>query len=303
MFKTNLDIIKYYPPVINRFIMKTVYIAGLPRCGLGNHLFQIAVAIHYAEKYGYKIILVSSLPMLYGTGNMFNKRKCYQKGNNTLGYDQTILSKFTFITPQQFANLKKIRHPILRVNNHLSATNIITPTNGQDLEITGFSQALGLFRDVIPKFPHYFNYHDPDIISYITDKYGDISNGVCLCIRKGDDFKHMIKLTTNSYTKALDHLQGTGVSLDKLFIIADVPNIHKYFDLSKYNYVEVDESDIVQLYFGIMCKHYILSESTFHLWMAYLGSLDDPESNVICFNNTDITNRNLALVDWIKIDY
>ena len=91
--------------------------------------------------------------------------------------------------------------------------------------------------------------------------------------------------------------------MEKIYIISDTPNISNHFSLNEhYDYIEVNEKDIVQFYFGLACKNYILSESTFHLWIAYLASVKY-DKKVIVFNNTDITNRNLALDNWIKIDY
>ena len=52
-----------------------------------------------------------------------------------------------------------------------------------------------------------------------------------------------------------------------------------------------------------MFKHYVLSESTFHLWIAYLGTVDRTDKQVIVFNNTDITKRPLSFKHWRHIDY
>ena len=79
-----------------------------------------------------------------------------------------------------------------------------------------------------------------------------------------------------------------------------------FYDIGKDSYDDllrmINESDIIQFYFGLQCKNYILCESTFHLWIAYLGTIDKQFKKVICFNNTHITNYNLALENWIKLD-
>ena len=76
------------------------------------------------------------------------------------------------------------------------------------------------------------------------------------------------------------------------------------FDLQdKYPATVIDENDVYQLYAGLMCKHYILSESTFHLWIAYLGTIKNDDKQVIVFNDTAILRKNLSLDKWIKIDY
>jgi hypothetical protein len=152
--------------------------------------------------------------------------------------------------------------------------------------------------DVFSAIPKYLNLRDNTIEEYITNKYGDVRGGTMLGIRRGLDFAHMTKLTDNSYRRALEHVEGLGESTEKLYVIGDVS---APLDLGGRSYTAVDESDIVQFYFGLSCKNFILSESTFHLWIAYLAM--DPEKKVVCFNDTDITNRNLVMPGWIKIDY
>lgn len=114
----------------------------------------------------------------------------------------------------------------------------------------------------------------------------------------------MNKINSNSYLKALYYLKTSEENMQKIYIISDTPNISNHFSLNEhYNYIEVNKKDIVQFYFGLGCKNYILSESTFHLWIAYLGTIDDNNKKVICFNDTDITHRKLDLENWIKINY
>ena len=109
-------------------------------------------------------------------------------------------------------------------------------------------------------------------------------------------------MTRNSYIKALETLKHIGVNIENLFIIADVDNAWEIFDLQNiYPATQVVEDDITQIYLGRLCSHFILSESTFHLWIAYL--CNSVNKKVIVFKNTDITNRNLFLDDWIHIDY
>ena len=40
-----------------------------------------------------------------------------------------------------------------------------------------------------------------------------------------------------------------------------------------------------------MCNYFILSDSTFHWWIAFLKWSKDNSTNVHVFNDTDITNR------------
>lgn len=273
--------------------MLNVYFDGAG--GLGNSLFQLGVAVFYCEKYGMKMRLIRGNALLFGTSNQFGKNKVFLKDGQYLSYDKTIFSHLAFINEDQ------VDHPHVIVHNDYSNNPILNIT--KSIFIKGYNQNVQLFLEYAHKIPQYINIDDVYIKNYIHEKYGDISDGVAICIRIGSDFANMKSITKQSYYKALDFLKTRGESTDKLYVISDIP-VKNYLDGS-ISYTEIDESDIVQIYFGIMCKNYILSESTFHLWIAYLGTDfgKNTKKNVVCFNKTDITNRNLNLDSFIRIDY
>lgn len=269
-----------------------VYLDGI--AGLGNTLFQIATAIGYKEKYNLDIFLKSgSYEIKYGTSIIFNRIKLSNDpiSNEYITYDKTIFSKFDYYDTAKNSAIEL-------VNDYTD--NIIIPSS--DIIIKGYCQNIGLFKDYIHKIPEYLHLNDPVRNNYIKSKYKNLENSVMIGVRIGDDFKHMKKLTRNSYIKALETLKGIGVNIENLFIISDVDNAWEIFDLQNiYPATQVVEDDITQIYLGRMCSHFILSESTFHLWIAYL--CNTVNKKVIVFKDTDITNRKLFLDDWIHIDY
>lgn len=270
----------------------TVYVDGIS--GIGNSLFQIATAISYKEKYNTNILLKSdSYVLRYGTSKLFNrtKQKKDKNSNEDITYDKTIFSKFEYYNTRN--NLA------IECANDYTST-IVTPST--DIIIKGYCQNVELFKDYIHKIPEYLHLDDSTIIDYIKTKYKNTENGVMIGLRIGEDFKHMNKLTRNSYINALETLKRMGVNIDNLFIISDTDNAWEIFNLHElYPATQVNEDDITQIYIGRMCSHFILSESTFHLWIAYLSNTAN--KNVVVFNNTDITNRNLFLDGWIHVDY
>ena len=282
--------------IINYVLFKkknySVYVDGI--AGLGNTLFQIATAISYKEKYNLDIFLKSdSYEIQYGTSIMFNRIKLSNDpiSNEYITYDKTIFSKFDYYDTA-------IHSVIELVNDYTD--NIIIPSS--DIRIKGYCQNIGLFKEYIHKIPEYLHLNDPIRNNYIKSKYKNLENGVMIGVRIGDDFNHMNKLTRNSYINALETLKHIGVNIENLFIIADVENAWEIFDLQNiYPATQVVEDDITQIYLGRMCSHFILSESTFHLWIAYL--CNTVNKKVIVFKDTDITNRKLFLDDWIHIDY
>lgn len=262
--------------------MPNVYLSGVG--GLGNCLFQLSAAIYYCEKYKYNLFLIKSPSLLFGTSKMFGRVKCHTDGQEVLTYDKTIFNKLVFID--------RLNEICQIIHNDYTENHMVIDEN---LYISGYNQNLNLFKEVFYAIPRYLNLDDTLIKEYITNKYGDLSSATVIGLRIGSDFSHMTKITPKSYMNALDILGVTNV-----YVIGDMPS-DKFFGST---FKDIEESDIVQLYFGMMCKNYILSESTFHLWIAYLGTDfgKDLTKKVICFNNTDITNRHLELDSWIRME-
>jgi hypothetical protein len=280
--------------------MHNIYINGIG--GLGNCLFQIAVGIYYREKYkNYKIILNKTPEILYGTSNMFGKTKCLQdKDGNFIDYSKTIFSKFSFAEKDSIIDND---HIIL----HNDFKDIIIELSKQNLLISNYYQHQNIFFPYLNKISDYLYLKDEKIINYIKSKYSNIENSICIGIRIGEDYKHMNKLTIDSYKKGLEYLKNIGVTINNIYIISDTLEVNKHgFNFLDYNCVEINESDIIQIYLAIMCKHFILSESSFHLWIAYIATINDLSKNVIYFKHTLTTACNLELSElknWIGIEY
>jgi hypothetical protein len=251
-----------------------VYVEGTG--GLGNILFQLSTAIYYAEKHGMNIKVLRSDVTNFGTSNKFGKSKC------TEGYITTLFNKLDFTNNIESSSI---------INNDYTSNKVI-PTH--NLIIKGYCQNVKLFEEYFDKIPTYLSF------KRVPESYGDLSNAVCIGVRVGRDFAHMRKINQSSYVKGLDYLKTQNYFFDKILIVGDVD---LYWTDGRYQVIHVNEDDITQFSVGLACKYYILSESTFHLWIAYIGTLRSPDKKVICFNNTDITNRNLNLSDWISIDY
>jgi hypothetical protein len=261
--------------------------------GLGNSLFVLCAAIYYCESYGYTLELVKTDALLFGTSNMFNKSKCYKIGDTLVPYNKTIFGKLTFID--------KLTDECIEIHNDY--TNNKRDPQNKNILIAGYNQNVELFRSIMSKIPKYINIDDAIIKTYIFEKYGDIQKATMLGVRIGNDFKHMKKITPHSYLKALKYLENNGNHTDQIYVIGDMPTSEYFKETNKFK--EVVECDIIQFYFGTMCKNFVLSESTFHLWMAYLGTDfgEKADKTVICFNDTDITNRHFDLDNWVKLDY
>jgi len=277
-----------------------VYINGIS--GLANNIFQIFSAIPYAEEYNAKIILNNTSEILhYGTSDKFGRNVSRTINGVKQSYLNTIFNKFD--TTYDISDKTHV------VDNDCFTKNKLELNNpDMKLLITGYCQNIELFYKHSDRLFDYLNLSDETIINYVNYKYpmdSSIKN-IMLGIRIGNDFKHMKKLTKNSYTNALKKLIKSD---DKyhIYILADVSKDWVNFIDEEYlsNTTFIDEDDIVQIYLGLRCNNFICSESTYHYIISLLAFLKDKSKKVFIFDDTDITNRCLShiLKEWISVKY
>ena len=279
-----------------------VYIDGIS--GLSNNIFQVFTAIHYAEKYNAKIILNNTSNVLhYGTSDKFGRNISRRVNGVKQSYLNTLLNKFDSVS-----DTSDKTHVLY--NDCFTKNKIELNNPDIKLLIGGYCQNIELFYEYGEKLFNYLNLTDESIHEYVSNKYpmNSSNKNIMLGIRIGDDFKGMTKITKNSYTDALKTLINYEDE-DKyhIYVLADVPNDWKNMIDESYlpNVTFVNEDDVVQIYVGLRCNHFICSESTYHYIIAFLAYLKDESKKVLIFEDTDITNRCLSniLTEWIRIKY
>jgi len=179
------------------------------------------------------------------------------------------------------------------VYNDYTSQKVVPSKN---IAIHGYSQNVELFREHFHTLKKYFNFTDTSKFDYLRNKY--LSKEKCnvmIGFRLNTDggFKYKT-LSMKSYESVMERFENAN-----FFVLSDIDPSNFLLN-SKYNVTWIQECDIDQFYFGLLCDHFILSESTFHYWIALLKQ--SPESKVYVFNDTDITNRNLHLDTWIVVD-
>ena len=128
--------------------------------------------------------------------------------------------------------------------------------------------------------------------------YGTVEDSICICLRLGYDHPGRYELDREYYIEAIELYKKMGIDTSNLFILSDVPGVwESVFHLQEdYPAIEINEPDVIQFYFGLECSHYILSASTFHLWIAYLGGSD----KLVIYKPVDVL-KTLALSEWISL--
>lgn len=263
--------------------------------GLGNSIFQICCAIYYCEKYGYKLQLIDTFELNFGT--VHNNKMC-QKPTS---YRYTILNhpKLQFIPADQY-NYDKVVH------NDFSTSHIVPCATDRLISIEGYCQNAGLFNDINDKIPSYFNLFDNNLYELLKKKYKIDPNqkNIMIGMRLGNDFRHMTKITSKSYEKALQKFVRQDEKEYNLIIISDDNDYHGMLDFKiSGRIIFIDENDVNQMYAGLLCDYFILCESTFHYWIAYFKQLMDPSVKILYFKDTDMDKYNRVKDNWINVDY
>ena len=293
---------------INDTEAETRYVHVYGIAGLGNSLFQICTAIYYCEKYGYELRLIDTYELNYGTS--FELSYCTLE-RNKIKRDkngQPIPYKYTLLNHPKLKFIPKEPYQYNRIvyNDNFAVRHIVPTPNDKLIAIQGYSQHVGLFKDVKDKILNYFNLNDKSTYEYIQNKYhiDPTKKNIMVGIRIDKDFKHMTKITSKSYENALKKFINEDESDYNLIVISDVENFHPMLNF-KINgkIIVIKEDDITQIYAGLLCNHFILCESSYHYWIAFFKELMDPSVKIIYFNDTDMTKYNRVLDTWIGIDY
>ena len=117
---------------------------------------------------------------------------------------------------------------------------------------------------------------DIDTKKYILDKYPEISigNTCAIVVRRGDYLQHIEEYTIcTSYYKRAINVMGKKHKISSYICISDdVEWCRKYF-LGCNNITFVDnEPPLIDLYITSLCKHHIISNSSFAIWGVELSN-------------------------------
>lgn len=133
-------------------------------------------------------------------------------------------------------------------------------------------------------------------------------NSVMLGIRRGDylqESQHYGILTQEYYQKCMSYISNR--IPDPIFIVFsnDIEWVKNHMDLKNYNVIyrtrELQDSDTEELMVMAACKHFIIANSTYQWWGAWLGK--SPEKVVIAPNKWFADNKPIDIVppDWLRI--
>ena len=146
------------------------------------------------------------------------------------------------------------------------------------------------------------------IINTIKELYGDLSDYVCVNVRRGD-YLNLTGIGFNVYSKEeIDKIIETYFPNDKiLFVSDDIDWCKKNFIGDRYLFADKPYKckPEIDLYLQTQCKANVISNSTFSWWGAFLN---EHAEKVVChwpwFKKGHINPMEHILPDnWIKFEY
>ncbi|TDE02040.1 alpha-1,2-fucosyltransferase [Flavobacterium sandaracinum] len=157
----------------------------------------------------------------------------------------------------------------------------------EDYNIDGWLQSEKYFSNHLTKI--YFNF-EYDFKQKIYKKYKVIfeKKVILISIRRGDFTNNpdFYQPTLKYYYSALIYFFKDWQDRNIIFISDDLEYCKFHFDFLKNAFFATDLNDIEQLCLGSMCDDFIISNSTFSWWVAWLGEKTNsrvirPERNFI----------------------
>jgi len=250
--------------------------------GLGNYMFQIAVA--------YDVSLRDNKELICDIREMVIPHKSYKS------YADNIFRKIKFsseLSNQSNAGERGFGYnPIPKING-----NIL---------LIGYFQSEKYFIDYRNEILELFEIDDKTN-SYLLEKYGEILNqDTCsIHVRRGD----YVGLPNNHPVQSIDYYK-TAIKIiddDKHFLIFsdDIKWCKENFDFIKTKTYISDNLDYEDLYLMSMCKNNIIANSTFSWWGAWLNKNENKQ--VIAPNkwfgvfNSHLDTKDLYPNEWIRI--
>lgn len=259
--------------------------------GLGNQMFQYAFARYVQTVYGGKIYL--------------DITKLGKRHVRSYGLDIFELNKDVVIPPRIIQYLSRLYTKLIRLFlTRVMGWSILTEEGYHNFirvgyyTTNGFYQHFSFRKTFVPiKFVRGY-YQNPTYFKDISQiirqelrlketKRSDAvealavelrsCNSICLHIRRGDFLKYdkFNVCTEDYYKKGIAYVRSQSPNT-KVYVFSnthkDIEWIRANYHLgSDINYVDMGNSEADDLYLMMQCRHFVISNSTYSWWAAYLS--------------------------------
>lgn len=283
--------------------------------GLGNQMFQVAIAFAFAKYYNTNFKLdLSFLENNNKTTEVFTARD-YELGVFSYNFKFADKNDIEIFYPKNKNILKKI---ILKIKKIILKSRIITDnwdTRFFSKKITKYTYFDGYWQS-----ENYFKKYRNDILDLfkfpeLSSEFANIkqeiinANSVSIHFRRGDYVKNEHIKSVHGicdfkyYQKASDFIYKKQKNI-KFFLFSDEPDWVKNNFKSNINYTVINTGhSITDMMLMSLCKHNIIANSSFSWWGAWLNQ--NPDKIVIApkkwFADNKRNTIDLIPNSWLKI--
>lgn len=179
----------------------------------------------------------------------------------------------------------------------------------KNYDFSGWLQTEKYFDKELTK--HYFEFSDSlkEKISKLYDKAFEKPT-ILISIRRGDFVNHpdYFQLPINYYLNSLHHFFPDWESYN-LIVLGDDMNYCKFhFSFFENAFFGDELNEVEQLCLGSLCEHFIISNSTFSWWSAWLGEKSDskiirPLKNFDGPKALELNDKDYYPERWIKYSH
>lgn len=302
------------------------------RGGLGNQMFQYAFSLALEKKYGIPVLADTTHYRLNGEHNGFELETLFQiRLNHAEKKDLAKLSPY-YVPGRVFDKLpEQIRHLIAnnlqykyweykkaKVNavyykqavHNTFEPEVFSLDQGQDWYLDGLWQDLRYFEACQNEVRAAFSFRnemlysqeDRSIINLIKE-----TNAVGIHVRRGDFVNSKFDLCGRDYYDSAIRTIEECADKPFYFFFSDDPDYvaSEFKEIKNKRIVKHDvKGSILDMEMLSLCKHVIISNSTFSLWAAWLG--DSPERFVIAPKYSIVNHGKKFELNvpqhWIQLD-
>jgi len=298
--------------------------------GLGNQLFQYAFARAMQCRHNGKVIYLTNS---FKTDEL---RKCSIKHFAIdPSWEEDCDYNFMESHPKQyklFDRLNSVEYHLYKLfrisydgdkrnlfdrikQNILSHNGIYTQTGHRYYNIRFYNKPDVKYINGLWHYPGYFNFigdtlrreirlSDP---SLLPQKYRQLINdneAVCVHIRRGDYLNYTYYDVCNAdyFNEGIRYIKERRPGAVFMIFSDDIDWSKKNITGDNIHYVDEANEDYIDFSLMSMCNHFIISNSTFSWWAAFLGN--DPQKIVICpdkWYNDGRNKQQLNLKGWIEL--
>jgi hypothetical protein len=290
--------------------------------GLGNQMFQYALgkALAFRNHDSLKLDLTFLLDRTPRKNFVF---RGYDLSIFPIKREYTLLSKIARITRIPFLPFAASRF-ITKLKDRFSLQSFM-PERGDGLQgeilklsgnlyLDGYWQKEGYFKDIEFEIRKDFSFEG----SFLPDSEGlarEIvsTNSICLNVRRGDFVTLPRSIEAHGfiggeyYRKAVEYMSSK-TKISKLFVFSDDMewcrhNLRFDFPTAFVDHEHAGKKFSQYLRLMSLCKHFIIPNSSFAWWAAWLSQ--NPDKIVVApeawFQNKEISDKDLVPKSWVRM--